>query len=91
MPVVQRKSRSRGPLYWEHEGNKTVRDGKWKLVSKFPDQWELFDMEAERTERYDLSSAQPDRAKKMATMWITGQRSLASSHGLCPGRLQGSG
>jgi len=26
-------------------------------------------MEAERTELYDLSSAQPDRAKKMATMW----------------------
>jgi len=71
VPVFQGKSRSRGPIYWEHEGNKAVRDGKWKLVSKFPDQWELFDMEADRTELHDLAPAQPERAKKMAVMWDT--------------------
>ena len=30
-----------------------MRDGKWKLVSKFPDAWELHDMEADRTEMHD--------------------------------------
>jgi arylsulfatase len=69
VPVFQGKSRSRGPIYWEHEGNKAVREGRWKLVSKFPDQWELFDMEADRTELHDLSSVQPQRARKMAAMW----------------------
>jgi arylsulfatase len=71
IPVFQGESRKRGPIYWEHEGNKAVRDGKWKLVSKFPNQWELFDMEADRTELHDLAIAQPERAKKMAVMWDT--------------------
>jgi arylsulfatase A-like enzyme len=48
LPVLSGKPRTRAPIYWEHEGNKAVRNGKWKLVSKFPDQWELFDMKADR-------------------------------------------
>lgn len=69
LPVFEGRSRNRRPIYWEHEGNKAVCDGRWKLVSKFPDQWELFDMEADRTEMHDLSTAQPQRVKKMARMW----------------------
>lgn len=69
MPLFQGKPRTRRPIFWEHEGNKAVRDGKWKLVSRFPDQWELYDMEADRTELHDLASAQPVRAKAMAAMW----------------------
>lgn len=65
VPVFEGKGRKRGPIFWEHEGNKAVRDGKWKLVSKFPDSWELFDMEADRTELHDLAAAQPDRAAAM--------------------------
>jgi len=56
-------------VYWEHEGNKAVRDGKWKLVSRFPDSWELYDMEADRTELHDLAASQPERLKTMAAMW----------------------
>jgi arylsulfatase len=62
-------TRKRKPIYWEHEGNKAVRDGKWKLVSRFPDSWELYDMEADRTELHDLAAVQPERAKAMAAMW----------------------
>lgn len=69
MPLFLGKARTRKPIYWEHEGNKAVRDGKWKLVSRFPDAWELYDMEADRTERNDLSQAQPERAKAMAAMY----------------------
>jgi arylsulfatase len=68
-PVFSGGTRKRKPIYWEHEGNKAVRDGKWKLVSRFPDSWELFDMEADRTELHDLAPAQPERAKSMAAMW----------------------
>jgi len=69
MPVFQGKPRTRGPMFWEHEGNKAVRDGKWKLVSRFPVGWELYDMEADRTETHDLAAAMPDRVKTMEAMY----------------------
>ncbi len=69
LPVFQGRPRTRGAIFWEHEGNKAVRDGKWKLVSRFPDSWELYDMEADRTELHDLATAQPERAKSMAAMY----------------------
>jgi arylsulfatase A-like enzyme len=37
------------PIFWEHEGNRAIRSGRWKLVSRFPDGWELYDMNADRT------------------------------------------
>jgi len=40
----------RNTLYFEHEGNKSVREGKWKLVCKYPGEWELYDMQSDRTE-----------------------------------------
>jgi arylsulfatase A-like enzyme len=57
------------PIFWEHEGNRAIRDGKWKLVSKFPGGWELYDMEADRTELDDLSAHEPDRARALAVAW----------------------
>ena len=42
-----------------------IRAGKWKLVSKYPDNWELFDMHADRTEMRDLALGQPGRVKDM--------------------------
>lgn len=58
------------PIFWEHEGNRAVRDGQWKLVAKgAKGPWELFDMEADRTEQHDLASAQPDRVRAMAAQW----------------------
>ena len=62
---VQRKE----PLFWEHESNRAVRDGKWKLVAKADQSWELYDMEADRTEMYDLASAQPVKVKELAAKW----------------------
>lgn len=38
-------------------------------MSRFPEGWELFDMEADRTEQQDLAHAEPERAKYMAAMW----------------------
>jgi arylsulfatase len=57
------------PLVWEHEGNRAIRDGQWKLVAKENKPWELFDLGADRTELHDLSAAEPERVKSMAAAW----------------------
>ena len=71
-PVFEGKSLVRpSPLFFEHEGNKAVRDGKWKLVlahgPKAP--WELYDMETDRAEMHDLAEKEPQRAKDLAAKW----------------------
>ena len=59
----------RRPMFWEHEGNAAVRIGPWKLVKRYPRAWELYDMDADRTELNDLASRQPERVKSMADAW----------------------
>jgi len=57
------------PIFWEHEGNKAVRDGKWKLVMRHKQPWQLFDMEADRTEQHDLSKEHPEIASRLESAW----------------------
>ena len=66
VPVFSGKPRAERTFFWEHEGNAAVRIGKWKLVSTFPDYWELFDMEADRTEIHNLVDQYPEHARQMA-------------------------
>ncbi|MCG8310655.1 MAG: arylsulfatase [Cytophagales bacterium] len=43
-------------LVWEHDGNKAVRMGDWKIVKLRKDKsWKLFDLTNDRTERTDVS------------------------------------
>lgn len=53
-------------LYWEHEGNRAVRQDQWKLVSKYPGDWELYDMTADRTELHDLAARKPAKVRELA-------------------------
>jgi arylsulfatase len=57
------------PIFWEHEGNRAVRLGNWKLVSRYPDGWELYDIAADRVERNDLAASRPDLVRKLAAEW----------------------
>jgi arylsulfatase len=57
------------PIFWEHEGNRAVRDGKWKLVSKENKPWELYDMTKDRSELHDLSANNPKKAAELAAKW----------------------
>jgi arylsulfatase len=59
------------PLCWEHEGNRAIRSGQWKLVSRFGEPWELYDMVADRVERADLAAARPDLVRTLADEWET--------------------
>jgi arylsulfatase len=57
------------PIFWEHEGNKAVRSGKWKLVAKHNKPWELYDIDSDRVESYDLSTREPERVKDLSAAW----------------------
>ena len=57
------------PIYFEHMGNRAIRDGKWKLVSEEGGEWELYDMEADRVELNNLAEEYPERAERMREMW----------------------
>ncbi|WP_442595343.1 arylsulfatase [Parapusillimonas sp. JC17] len=68
-PLFEEDGLDRPPMFWEHEGNAAVRIGKWKLVRNYPKPWELYDMEADRTELHDLASRHPDRVQEMAAQY----------------------
>ena len=70
LPIFRGKERAgHEALYWEHEGNLAVRQGKWKLVQRYKYPLELFDMAADRTELKDLASANPEKLKELSTMY----------------------
>jgi arylsulfatase len=58
------------PIFFEHEGNRAARDGNWKLVAKgVKGAWELYDLEADRSEMHDLAQQHPQRVTEMADAW----------------------
>ncbi|WP_153556634.1 arylsulfatase [Roseimaritima sediminicola] len=70
LPVLQGQAIEREALYWEHEGNRAVRMGDWKLVAKGAGgDWELYNIARDRSEQRDLAEQQPQRVERMAQMW----------------------
>lgn len=59
------------PLFFEHEGNRAIRLGKWKLVwTNFEKRWELYDISADRCEINDLAAAHPAKVREMEKLWL---------------------
>lgn len=70
VPAFAGRPITRDAIFWEHEGNRALRIGDWKLVAKgSAGPWELYEMKRDRTEMNDLASAQPQRVKEMAAVW----------------------
>ena len=57
------------PIFWEHEGNRAVRVGEWKLVAEHDMAWELYNMHEDRTELNDLASGDTDRVRQMTRFY----------------------
>lgn len=69
-PAFSGKSLNRKqPLFWEHEGNRAIRDGDWKLVSKENNPWELYNLKMDRSETHNLVDEKPDLAKELEAKW----------------------
>jgi len=62
--------------FMEHEGNRAVRNGKWKLVSAINKEWELYDMEKDRTETKNLKNQYPERANELENLWNSWARRI---------------
>ncbi len=52
-------------LYWEHFSNRAVRAGQWKAVTNDDGAWELYDMEADRSEMNDLAGRMPEKRSEL--------------------------
>jgi len=57
-------------LYFNHNNNRAIRVGDWKLVATGQDgPWELHDLRRDRCELQDLAAANPSRVRELAAMW----------------------
>ncbi|MCK4921013.1 MAG: arylsulfatase [Bacteroidales bacterium] len=52
-------------FYWEHIGNRAVRQGDWKLVAKDGEPWELYNLSQDRTEMNDLIESETELAAEL--------------------------
>jgi arylsulfatase len=70
VPAFAGRPVEREALFWEHEGNRAIRVGPWKLVAKGPaGKWELYDLDRDRTELHDRAAEHPDRVRDLAARW----------------------
>jgi len=70
LPIFKGRHRpGHDAIYWEHEGNRAVRAGKWKLVAAHSQDWELYDLENDRTELNNLAPKYPQNVDKLRAMY----------------------
>ncbi len=67
-PAFAGEPLQREALYWEHFGQRAIRMGSWKLVGG-RNNWELYNLDQDRTELNDLADQHPGRVEQMAAMW----------------------
>jgi len=56
-------------LFFDFLDNRALMRGRWKLVSAYGGPWELYDLDADRTETLDLASSNPDRVRELEGLW----------------------
>ena len=61
---------NRKALFWEHQGNRAVREGDWKLVYSYGnDKWELYDLSTDRTETRNLADQFPEKVRQLEALY----------------------
>jgi arylsulfatase len=69
VPAFAGEALNREAIYFEHEGNRAVRMGRWKLVAAHEEEWKLHDMELDRTETHDVSEENEELYARMIAMY----------------------
>jgi arylsulfatase len=73
-------------FYWEHEGNRAVRKGDWKLVALNKKPWELYNLAKDPYEQNNLSGQNPQKAAELLGLY----KKWAAMHGVKPWPLKKS-
>jgi arylsulfatase A-like enzyme len=69
MPALRGEAMPKRTLFFEHEGTRAVREGRYKLTALRGGSWKLYDMDRDRTEIDDLSEREPQRVASLAGKW----------------------
>jgi arylsulfatase len=69
IPLFRGGTRPETVYVWEHEGNRAIRAGDWKLVNRLGEDWELFNMSTDRLEANNLAATMPERVVAMAALY----------------------
>ena len=69
LPVFTKDSTQPRTLFWEHEGNRAVRQGDYKLVAQHNTSWELYNMRKDRSELHDLTKSMPQKAAELKRLY----------------------
>ncbi|MEZ6065202.1 MAG: arylsulfatase [Planctomycetaceae bacterium] len=69
LPALRGESIECDAIYWEHEGNRAIRAGDWKLVAPHNQPWELYNLAEDRTELRDLAKDDRERVIALRTRW----------------------
>jgi len=78
-PTFSNKTVDRKLVFWEHQANRALRMGNWKLVAKTKspkkftqadeNAWELYNLEQDPSETINLATKYPDKVKEMTEIW----------------------
>ncbi|MFM1945206.1 MAG: hypothetical protein RI897_4188 [Verrucomicrobiota bacterium] len=74
LPALHGKPLNRPtPIFWQWAKGRAIRHQNWKLVSQTGDQpsWELYNLDADRTELHNLASQYPDKVQSLSAKWRT--------------------
>jgi arylsulfatase A-like enzyme len=78
LPIfLGQKAEEHEALFWQWSRGKAVRKGKWKLVS-WRDEWELFDVEVDKTETNNLAEKYPDVVRELIHLHEEWQKKCAT-------------
>lgn len=70
LPALAGKEIAERAIFWEHEGNRAIRVGDYKMVAKGAQAaWELYHLASDRSEQNDLAANDPRRVVSMSRQW----------------------
>jgi sugar lactone lactonase YvrE len=67
--IVRTRHVDQRTVYLEHEGNRGLRRGEWKLVAMKNGPWELYDLSDDPIEQRDLAQRYPHIVRRLAADW----------------------